>query len=189
MKSFDTLYNEPRIYAYSLPEVGKLAGWLKVGYTDRQTVDERIRQQLKTPMLGYKIVVNEPAVCGGRFFRDSAVHKILEDRGFKRARFIPIFMHLSDYREKALVDVIRNIESDLFTQVTGLTLADFETLVDFGVFNSAQMNSCIWQFRAYEEESLDYLHIRDGLVEDSPLVGGWDSSVSKKDAYESLMKG
>ena len=35
MKSFDTLYNEPRIYAYSLPEVGKLAGWLKVGYTDR----------------------------------------------------------------------------------------------------------------------------------------------------------
>ena len=102
---------------------------------------------------------------------------------------IPIFMYLSDYREKALVDVIRNIESDLFTQVTGLTLADFETLIDFGVFNSAQMNSCIWQFRAYEEESLDYLHVRDGLVEDSPLVGGWDSSVSKKDAYESLMKG
>ena len=33
------------------------------------------------------------------------------------------------------------------------------------------------------------LHVRDGLVEDSPLVGGWDSSVSKKDAYESLMKG
>ena len=50
----------------------------------------------------------------------------------------------------------------------------------------AQMNSCIWQFRAYEEESLDYLHVREGLVEDSPLVGGWDSSVSKKDAYESL---
>ena len=47
--NFATLYNEPRIYAYSLPEVGKLAGWLKIGYTDRQTVDERIRQQLKTP--------------------------------------------------------------------------------------------------------------------------------------------
>ena len=78
--NFATLYNEPRIYAYSLPEVGKLAGWLKIGYTDRQTVDERIRQQLKTPMLDYHIEVNEPAVCGGRFFRDSAVHKILEDR-------------------------------------------------------------------------------------------------------------
>ena len=29
--NFATLYNEPRIYAYSLPEVGKLAGWLRVG--------------------------------------------------------------------------------------------------------------------------------------------------------------
>ena len=100
---------------------------------------------------------------------------------------IPIFMYLSDYREKALKDVIENLETELFTKVTGLTLPDFNLLVDVGVFNSAQMNSCIWQFRAYEEESLDYLHTREGLVEDSPLVGGWDSSVSKKDAYESLM--
>ena len=99
---------------------------------------------------------------------------------------IPIFMYLSDYREKALKDVIENLETDLFTKITGLTLQDFNLLVDVGVFNSAQMNSCIWQFRAYEEESLDYLHMREGLVEDSPLVGGWDSSVSKKDAYESL---
>ena len=99
---------------------------------------------------------------------------------------IPIFMYLSDYREKALKDVIENLETELFTKVTGLTLADFNLLVDVGVFNSAQMNSCIWQFRAYEEESLDYLHMREGLVEDSPLVGGWDSSVAKKDAYESL---
>lgn len=99
---------------------------------------------------------------------------------------IPIFMYLSDYREKALKDVIENLETELFTKITGLTLPDFNLLVDAGVFNSAQMNSCIWQFRAYEEESLDYLHIREGLVEDSSLVGGWDSSVSKKDAYESL---
>jgi len=99
---------------------------------------------------------------------------------------IPIFMYLSDYREKALKDVIENLETDLFTKVTGLTLADFNLLVDVGVFNSAQMNSCIWQFRAYEEESLDYLHTRGGLVDDSPLVGGWDSSVSKTDAYASL---
>lgn len=101
---------------------------------------------------------------------------------------IPIFMYLSDYREKALKDVIENLETDLFTRVTGLTLPDFNLLVDVGVFNSAQMNSCIWQFRAYEEESLDYLHRREGLSEDSPLVGGWDSSVSKKDAYESLVR-
>ncbi len=101
---------------------------------------------------------------------------------------IPIFMYLSDYREKALVDVIKNLETSLFTQVTGLTLEDFNVLVDVGVFSSAQMNSCIWQFRAYEEESLDYLHVREGLDKESPLIGGWDASVEKKDAYESLVK-
>lgn len=99
---------------------------------------------------------------------------------------IPIFMYLSDYREKALVDVIENLETELFTKVTGLTLEDFNLLVDVGVFNSAQMNSCIWQFRAYEEESLDYLHMRDGLEIESPLIGGWDAAVGKKDAYESI---
>lgn len=99
---------------------------------------------------------------------------------------IPIFMYLSDYREKALVDVIENFETSLFTQVTGLTLEDFNVLVDVGVFSSAQMNSCIWQFRAYEEESLDYLHVREGLDKESPLIGGWDASVEKKDVYESL---
>lgn len=56
---------------------------------------------------------------------------------------------------------------------------DGSVFADFGV---RIVTAC----REYEEESLDYLHMREGLVEDSPLVGGWDSSVTKKDAYESL---
>ena len=95
-------------------------------------------------------------------------------------------MYLSDYREEALVDVIRNLEPALFTQVTGLSIRDFELLIDKGVFNSATMNSCIWQFRAYEEESLDYLHLRLDGPKDTDRVGGFNSSVSRKEAYESL---
>ena len=110
--------------------------------------------------------------------RRSEIEKKLK----KFATRIPIFMYLSDYREKALVDVIENLETDLFTHVTGLTLFDFEILVDKGVFNSATMNSCIWQFRSYEEESLDYLHIRRGEYGDDVLIGGWDSSVKRSDA-------
>ena len=110
----------------------------------------------------------------------------IEKKLRKFATRIPIFMYLSDYREEALVDVIRNLEPALFTQVTGLTIKDFELLIDKGVFNSATMNSCIWQFRAYEEESLDYLHMREGGARDDSLIGGWDSSVSRRDAYESL---
>ena len=75
---------------------------------------------------------------------------------------------------------------DFQADVTGLTLSDFEILVDKGVFNSATMNSCIWQFRAYEEDSLDYLHFRSGLPDEDSLIGGWDSSVTRRDAYESL---
>ena len=112
----------------------------------------------------------------------------IEKKLKKFATRIPIFMYLSDYREKALVDVIENLETELFTHVTGLSLSDFEILVDKGVFNSATMNSCIWQFRAYEEDSLDYLHLRRGERDDESLIGGWDSSVTRKDAYESLAK-
>ena len=110
----------------------------------------------------------------------------IEKKLKKFATRIPIFMYLSDYREKALVDVIENLETDLFTHVTGLSLSDFEVLVDKGVFNSATMNSCIWQFRAYEEDSLDYLHLRSGQSDEDSLIGGWDSSVTRRDAYESL---
>ena len=110
----------------------------------------------------------------------------IEKKLKKFATRIPIFMYLSDYREEALVDVIRNLEPALFTQVTGLSIRDFELLIDKGVFNSATMNSCIWQFRAYEEESLDYLHLRLDGPKDTDRVGGFNSSVSRKEAYESL---
>lgn len=111
---------------------------------------------------------------------------VIEKKLKQFATRIPIFMYLSNYREKALIDVIENLETELFTHVTGLTLQDFEILVDKGVFNSAMMNSCIWQFRAYEEESLDYLHLRRGEDDQEGLIGGWDSSISRQDAYESV---
>ena len=88
MKSFETRYHEPRVYAYSLPDVPKLNGWVKVGYTDRQSVGARIAQQLKTPLLRPHIEMDEAAVTrDGRFFRDDAVHAALEAQGFRRARF------------------------------------------------------------------------------------------------------
>ena len=38
----------PMLYAYSTPEIARHDGWVKIGYTDRQTVDERIYQQTHT---------------------------------------------------------------------------------------------------------------------------------------------
>ena len=88
MKSFETRYHEPRVYAYSLPDVPKLNGWVKVGYTDRQSVGARIAQQLKTPLLRPHIEMDEAAVTrDGRFFRDDAVHAALLPLGFIRVTF------------------------------------------------------------------------------------------------------
>lgn len=69
---------------------------------------------------------------------------------------VPVFMYLTDHRESALVDVITSLDPSLFERVTGLTIADFETLASIGVFNAKHMNYAIHQFRQFENASLRY---------------------------------
>lgn len=82
---------------------------------------------------------------------------------------IPVFMYLTDDREKAIKDIIRQVEPDLFEEVTGLTLAHFEELVNAGVFNDSKMNDAVWKFRTFEEPSLHYDHAGP----ETYTVGGW----------------
>lgn len=35
----------PKVYAYSTTDIPKYRGWVKIGYTDRQTVESRVKQQ------------------------------------------------------------------------------------------------------------------------------------------------
>lgn len=35
----------PMMYAYTTPEIVRHNGWIKIGYTERQTVEARIKQQ------------------------------------------------------------------------------------------------------------------------------------------------
>ena len=58
----------------------------------------------------------------------------------KFATRIPVFMYLTDYRERCLKDVITQLEPGLFKKVTGLSVKDFELLVSLGVFNDYLMN-------------------------------------------------
>lgn len=46
IKSFTHV--EPMIYAYNTPGVTYHDGWIKIGYTEKQTVEERIKQQTNT---------------------------------------------------------------------------------------------------------------------------------------------
>lgn len=74
----------PTIYAYTIPDVEKLRGYIKVGFTDRN-VEARIKEQLHTAGLEGKILFKESAMCAdGSCFTDKQVHKILERKGFTR---------------------------------------------------------------------------------------------------------
>ena len=88
-------------------------------------------------------------------------------------------MYLTDYREQTMHDVITQLETPLFTRVTGLTLADFELLVSIGVFNGNVMNSAIFAFKRYEDASLTYTGIDK---HEGEQVGGWDTVVSQEEA-------
>ncbi|MEZ6069492.1 MAG: hypothetical protein R3C10_04280 [Pirellulales bacterium] len=106
------------------------------------------------------------------------LRKQVQEKLIKFAARIPVFMYLTDYRERVLKDVITKIEPRLFQKVTGLTTADFERLVSLGVFNSALMNDAVWKFRRYEDASLRYM----GLNRHERMERGlFDTTLSEED--------
>lgn len=87
------------------------------------------------------------------------LRKQIQDKLIKFATRIPVFMYLTDYRERSLKDVITQLEPALFKKVTGLLVKDFELLVSLGVFNSGLMNDAVYKFKRYEDASLEYVGI------------------------------
>jgi hypothetical protein len=108
--------------------------------------------------------------------------KQIQEKLIKFATRIPIFMYLTDYRERSLKDVITQLEPGLFKKVTNLDVKDFELLVSLNVFNGSLMNDAIFKFKRYEDSSLVYTGIDKHQGED---VGGWDTVV-KRSEYEKL---
>jgi hypothetical protein len=106
--------------------------------------------------------------------------KELRENLLKFITRIPVFMYLTDEREIGLKDVIENIEPVLFTRVTGLSIENFRTLCDLGVFHKGNLNSAIFAFKNYEEGSLSYA----GNSKVRCMVGGWDTTISREDAIE-----
>ncbi len=85
--------------------------------------------------------------------------KQIQEKLIKFATRIPAFMYLTDFRENTLQDVITKLEPDLFRTVTGLSVGDFDLLVQLKVFNTEQMNQAVFAFRRYEDASLRYTGI------------------------------
>jgi hypothetical protein len=111
------------------------------------------------------------------------LRKQIQEKLIKFATRIPVFMYLTDYRERSLKDVITQLEPGLFKKVTGLDVKDFELLVSLGVFNSALMNDAVYKFKRYEDASLVYIGINKHEGED---VGLYDTVLSSNDYMENI---
>lgn len=108
--------------------------------------------------------------------------KQIQEKLIKFATRIPVFMYLTDYRERCLKDVITQLEPGLFKKVTGLSVEDFNMLCTLGVFNAPLMNDAIFKFKRYEDASLTYTGINRQTDDE---VGGWDTTI-RKAQYEKL---
>lgn len=111
-----------------------------------------------------------------------SMRKQIQEKLIKFATRVPVFMYLTDYRERSLKDVITQLEPGLFKKVTGLNVKDFELLCSIGVFNASLMNDAIFKFKRYEDSSLSYTGIDKHEGKD---IGGWDT-VIKREEYERL---
>ena len=112
-----------------------------------------------------------------------SIRKQIQEKLIKFATRIPIFMYLTDYRERTLKDVITQLEPGLFKKVSGLDVKDFQLLVSLGVFNGALMNDAVYKFKRYEDSSLEYAGINKHQDEN---VGLFDTVLSKDDYIEAM---
>lgn len=109
--------------------------------------------------------------------------KQIQEKLIKFATRVPIFMYLTDFREYSLKDVITQFEPGLFKKVTGLSVKDFELLVSLGLFNDELMNDAVYNFKRYEDSSLEYTGLK--MHADDEDVGLFSTVISRED-YEHM---
>ena len=85
----DILHNRPAvvptIYGYTLPTVVDHNGYIKIGYTDREDTEARIKEQLHTAAIEFKVLFKESAMRNdGTCFTDKDVHRLLKHKGFRQ---------------------------------------------------------------------------------------------------------
>ena len=71
----DILHNRPAVvptvYGYTLPDVANHNGYIKIGYTDREDTETRIKEQLHTAAIPFRILFKESAMrSDGTCFTD-----------------------------------------------------------------------------------------------------------------------
>ena len=78
----------PRCYCYTTPTISDHDGWVKIGYTEQDDVEDRIRQQLQTAHIPHHTEWSDVAVFadGRTYFRDSDFPAYLKKQGVERMK-------------------------------------------------------------------------------------------------------
>lgn len=163
----------------AMAAVQRIEGWRSLGDNIIETIinkSEKIKD-LKNKAKNGKLTDKQKKELTAEEKEFKSKRKQVQEKLIKFATRIPAFMYLTDFRENTLQDVITKIEKQLFQTVTGLTVQDFELLVNLRVFNTEQMNQAVFAFRRYEEASLQYTGIEshDGLSH----IGLYDTVVAR----------
>lgn len=162
----------------AMAAVDRIEGWRNLGDNIIETIIAKSEavKDLKKKAQDSELSDKEKKELTAEEKEYKSKRKLVQEKLIKFATRIPAFMYLTDFRENTLKDVITRIEPDLFQTVTGLTVADFQLLVDLRVFNTERMNEAVFAFRRYENASLSYTGIdsHDGLTR----IGGYDTVVA-----------
>lgn len=164
----------------AMAAVERIEGWRALGDNVIETIinkSEKVKE-LKKKAKDEDLSTKEKKELTEEEKEYKSLRKKVQEKLIKFATRIPAFMYLTDFRENTLVDVITKIEPDLFQTVTGLSVADFNLLVDLKVFNTERMNAAVFAFRRYEDSSLRYTGIdsHEGLTH----IGGYNTVVVKQ---------
>lgn len=115
----------PQIYAYTLPTEKEDLGWIKIGYTERKNVDDRIKEQTHTAAirLTYSKLWSEPAkfTKNEGWFKDKQFHSYL--RRYKKVsqRQGTEWFYYDGYPQKShqdFMDFRNNQKSQIKEQLT-----------------------------------------------------------------------
>lgn len=77
----------PMIYAYNTPGISYHDGWTKVGYTEKQSVQQRIHQQTHTANIHWELAWQDNAMYkdgSDKYFTDTDFHNYLEAMQIER---------------------------------------------------------------------------------------------------------
>ena len=117
----DILHNRPAvvptIYGYVLPDLADHNGYIKVGFTDREDTENRIKEQLHTAGINnFSIVFKRSAMRpDGTCFTDKDVHKILRRKRFKQ-------LNEGEDRNEWFNCSVNDIEDAVNELITGIRL-------------------------------------------------------------------